>query len=1274
MTHPHLPVFSDLSNSPSVALSASSRGALGTDSCVQSNLTVGSPISGRFGNGHGAFSSPSFNPNRFALHLDESDDCSDGENSQSEKLGKQLSELSNDQPRRYSRCFALLDSDDEELEADIASNTIVEIDPPTAAGWNAMSSSSSSSSSSSRGELAIDEEAEEDILTTAIDPKLRDRMSRRLSVRRVSQAAACSFEHESSTNRWLLRHPERCSIQPFAISDRNYQQLYEFQREGVRWLWERHCCGKGGLLGDDMGLGKTVQVVTFLGGLMASLRARRALILAPLSLVEQWANHFRQWTPEISVISLQELTPKRRLAALRQMVFTNGIAIATYGVVTSQSGRKLFDQCGFQWDYVILDEGHKIKSPAAKVSTAVREIRSAYRVLLTGTPVQNNLMELWSLFDFVCEGVLGTQASFKRLVADRVSRGNERCASSLDKSRGEETMRALRALIAPYFLRREKRVMNLSPATPGSPLPGPSERSRDGFFTLPCKFDTVVWVRPTAVQMSLYRTFLRSAAVKTALADQKRSPLTALTMMKKVCDHPWLLLEEGLYSDALSAVHQKGIDVVLPLPAVDGMQETGEGSMCEVSQKLATTFDLLLRLKDKSRRVLLFSMSCKLLNLVQLWLHSHGLRHSRIDGSLAGCERQSAVDQFNSDHTIFCCLLTTQVGGVGLTLTGADRVIILDPCWNPSTDNQAIDRAHRLGQTAQVVVYRMVTCGTVEEKMYRRQIFKQGIALQTNGRVNLYRHFSQRDLREMFALGDTDSSETAQQLRQVQGIEDAMEDFAAMAAAQPGTLGLQWLLGIDGVVDCTNHGRVFDAKEVLATCPAAEEEARAACLHLADTQEDAPLQSQRMQPIGHDDVAIEASQSKKRKQLANPSGASHKQPQVYQDLMCTAANRRHLANSNRQSPYFKRQKISTKTLPESSFGPSPSAAQARSPLGALTRKTRPLSWRENEYASLGSPSAKIEVDADDESDEVMPLRIRRQSDQEVVRVDSDASDYSVELAGDDAIYGVSSSQLEIIDSDDEEVLEVQPPSQSIKVERRRRTSSSSSSSSSSRSCDRRRSALQQPHRMEYASTSEHFCDSLVKKEVDRDGRKQPRENPLADDCANRVCKRENHWNGSCCSEVASASLTEADEGNGASQSCCNRQSSPSSYARGRHALDEQNENDSLCVPGFPNLACPSHSASLREAGGAPKAELAVPGQHSDCVGCRRLSAEFHVQEVSGMSRHPTDILAPKAEPGLSVEHSDRGKWPNVGDEQSPPGDSVGSESFHLRRSSTCCVQ
>ncbi|PAA89571.1 hypothetical protein BOX15_Mlig019690g1, partial [Macrostomum lignano] len=550
----------------------------------------------------------------------------------------------------------------------------------------------------------------------------------------------------------------------FSLCRPLFDKLYDHQRAGISWLYSLHKAGKGGILADDMGLGKTIQTIAFLRGLFDQNEIRSVLLIMPVSVIMTWRQEFDKWARNLPVYLYHGQTKRQMEYDLSRVQRRSGVLITTYGMVVSSWQSLACDQNNrtFVWDYVILDEGHKIKNSSRKTSKGVFAIDAKHRLLLTGTAVQNNLMEMWALFDFAHHGtLLGTQKTFKTEYERPIIRSREKDATASERRYGDQMAQSLKARIEPYFLRRTKHQIQASTKQQGQkPSAGPAMPS------LTRKNDVVVWLFMSQTQLNIYRDFLQLDQVKALLVNSnRRSPLVELTVLKKICDHPRLLSANQCQDLGLSRAENMldNSRAAIHLPV---------SMLTEESGKMAFLAKLMARLKAEGHRTLVFSQSRKMLDIAERILEERGHRLSRLDGRVTQvADRQHIVSTFARDKSIDAFLLTTQVGGVGLTLTAADRVVILDPSWNPAVDAQAVDRAFRIGQSRNVLIYRLITCGTVEEKIYRRQVFKDGITRQTTGigeaDKDPYRYFTKQELRELFKLDDHLKSQTQQQLAEL---------------------------------------------------------------------------------------------------------------------------------------------------------------------------------------------------------------------------------------------------------------------------------------------------------------------------------------------------------------------------------------------------------------------------------------------------------------------------------------------------------------------------
>uniref|UniRef100_G1SVR3 ERCC excision repair 6 like, spindle assembly checkpoint helicase n=1 Tax=Oryctolagus cuniculus TaxID=9986 RepID=G1SVR3_RABIT len=502
-----------------------------------------------------------------------------------------------------------------------------------------------------------------------------------------------------------------------------------------------------------MGLGKTVQIIAFLSGMFDASLVNHVLLIMPTNLISTWVKEFVKWTPGMRVKTFHGPSKDERTRNLNRIQQRNGVIITTYQMlINNWQQLSSFNGKEFMWDYVILDEAHKIKTSSTKSATCARAIPARNRLLLTGTPIQNNLQELWSLFDFACQGsLLGTLKTFKMEYETPITRAREKDATPGKKRTKEEVQKK----------KSSNPEIRLSEETPGV----------DAICEMPSlsrKNDLIIWIRLVPLQEEIYRKFVSLDHIKELLMET-RSPLAELGVLKKLCDHPRLLSTRACHLLNLGTVKfsaQDGIEEE-DSSGVDPIDQIPDDTLMGESGKMIFLMDLLKRLRDEGHQTLVFSQSRQILNIIERLLKNRHFKLLRIDGTITHLlEREKRINLFqqNKDYSVF--LLTTQIGGVGLTLTAATRVVIFDPSWNPATDAQAVDRVYRIGQKENVVVYRLITCGTVEEKIYRRQVFKDSLIRQTTGdKKNPFRYFTKQELRELFTIEDLQNSVTQLQLQ-----------------------------------------------------------------------------------------------------------------------------------------------------------------------------------------------------------------------------------------------------------------------------------------------------------------------------------------------------------------------------------------------------------------------------------------------------------------------------------------------------------------------------
>lgn len=424
-------------------------------------------------------------------------------------------------------------------------------------------------------------------------------------------------------------------------------KLRPYQEAGFRYLSTLAHWGIGSCLADDMGLGKTVQAIALI---LEYAPKGPTLIIAPTSLCFNWVSELAQFAPSLKVTSLYEGSPVIQ-GEKKEVV------VASYGLL--QNREELLTQ---PWQTVILDEAQAIKNPQTKRWKAIMQLQAPVRVALTGTPLENHLGELWSLFQFINPGLLFSQKVFQ-----------EEFAGPIERQKDSEKLKALKELVAPYILRRLK-----------------SEVLKE----LPPKVEKYIYVEPSSKERAFYEVYRKRAQKFLEDTDYNRiSFLGHLMKLRQICCDGRIVEEN------------------IPL----------------ISQKTEAFLELLLELIENGHRVLVFSGFVGYLNKIQEELLKNKITYFYLDGQTPQKTRQTQVEAFqNGEREVF--LISLKAGGSGLNLTGADYVIHLDPWWNPAVHDQASDRAHRIGQTKSVTVYKFIVKGSIEEKMVKMHDSKRHLA------------------------------------------------------------------------------------------------------------------------------------------------------------------------------------------------------------------------------------------------------------------------------------------------------------------------------------------------------------------------------------------------------------------------------------------------------------------------------------------------------------------------------------------------------------------
>lgn len=460
-------------------------------------------------------------------------------------------------------------------------------------------------------------------------------------------------------------------------------QLREYQIQGLNWLISLYENRLSGILADEMGLGKTLQTIAFLGYLRYIKEVDGPfIIIVPKSTLDNWRREFARWTPDVSVVLLQGNKEQRSdLIKNRLMTADFDVLVTSFEMVIRESSTLK----KFKWEYIIVDEAHRIKNEASSLSQIIRLFYSRNRLLITGTPLQNNLHELWALLNFLLPDVFGDSEVFDEWFEGQGGKDGEDEEGELNEEEKQKNqdkvVRQLHQVLSPFLLRRVKSDVETS--------------------LLP-KIETNIYIGMTEMQINWYKKLLEKDidAVNGAIGKRegKTRLLNIVMQLRKCCNHPYLF--DG---------------------AEPGPPYTTDEHLVYNAGKMIILDKMLQKFKQEGSRVLIFSQMSRLLDILEDYCYLRDYEYSRIDGSTAHEDRIEAIDDFNApDLDKFIFLLTTRAGGLGINLTSADVVILYDSDWNPQADLQAMDRAHRIGQKKQVKVYRFVSENAIEEKVLDR--------------------------------------------------------------------------------------------------------------------------------------------------------------------------------------------------------------------------------------------------------------------------------------------------------------------------------------------------------------------------------------------------------------------------------------------------------------------------------------------------------------------------------------------------------------------------
>lgn len=549
------------------------------------------------------------------------------------------------------------------------------------------------------------------------------------------------------------------NLVPIVVDPLLVRFLRPHQREGVQFMFEcvSGLCSAanifGCILADDMGLGKTLQSITLLYTLLhqgfdEKPMVKKAIIVTPTSLVSNWEAEIKKWVGErVQLIALCESTRDDVVSGIDRFTSPRSslqVLIVSYETFRMHSSKFSHSE---SCDLLICDEAHRLKNDQTLTNRALASLSCKRRILLSGTPMQNDLEEFFAMVNFTNPGILGDVAYFRRYYEAPIICGREPTATEEEKKLGTERSAELSAKVNQFILRRTNALLSNH---------------------LPPKIVEVVCCKLTPLQSELYNHFIHSKNVKRAINEEmKQSKILAyITALKKLCNHPKLIYDTIKSGSPGTSDFEDCIRFFPPemFSGRSGSWTGGEGAWVELSGKMHVLARLLAHLRQRTDdRIVLVSNYTQTLDLFAHLCRERRYPYLRLDGTTSISKRQKLVNRFNDqskDEFVF--LLSSKAGGCGLNLIGGNRLVLFDPDWNPANDKQAAARVWRDGQKKRVFIYRFLSTGTIEEKVFQRQMSKEGLQKviqqeQTDtAQVNF---LSMEDLRDLFTFHENARSE-----------------------------------------------------------------------------------------------------------------------------------------------------------------------------------------------------------------------------------------------------------------------------------------------------------------------------------------------------------------------------------------------------------------------------------------------------------------------------------------------------------------------------------
>lgn len=535
------------------------------------------------------------------------------------------------------------------------------------------------------------------------------------------------------------KHPVHVVVDPFVG-----KKLRPHQIEGVQFLYDS-VTGKriegynGCIMADEMGLGKTLQCVTLIWTLLKQSpdccpTIDKVIVVTPSSLVKNWQNEFGKWLGDrVRALAVDSGSKDEIDRDLNYFMSQSGRRQVHQVMVISYETFRLHVAALQKHDVgmVVCDEGHRLKNADSLTYQALMQLRTKRRILLSGTPIQNDLLEYYSLVEFVNPGLLGTATEFRRRFENPILRGRDSSATDSEQKIGQERLIEMGQLVNKCIIRRTNSLLSKY---------------------LPPKVEQVVCCRLTPLQAEMYKHLLSTNTIRSAL-NSTGSSLSAITTLKKLCNHPALLYEKA-------RAGEDDLDELLPFfPPGYHHKEFYP----ELSGKMLVLDTILALVRTTTDdKVVLVSNYTQTLDMFEKMSRARGYRYVRLDGTMSIKKRQKIVDRFNDPQGgEFIFMLSSKAGGCGLNLIGANRLVMFDPDWNPANDEQAMARVWRDGQRKRVYIYRLLSTGSIEEKIFQRQAHKKALSsCVVDEEEDVERHFSRDELKDLFRLNEATPSDT----------------------------------------------------------------------------------------------------------------------------------------------------------------------------------------------------------------------------------------------------------------------------------------------------------------------------------------------------------------------------------------------------------------------------------------------------------------------------------------------------------------------------------